>query len=130
MFCLFPLNSLLTMNNRFAAAEIDMQKKRRAKKVDLVDEIYYKKAQFAEEARLKRQELDQLKGNTTKVNCFSFGLVYMLILRLCSDDLDEESDIDLFVSQEAKTSRKRSHAMTMEDERGDSLEDINGESIR
>ena len=54
----------------------------------------------------------------------------MLILRLCSDDLDEESDIDLFVSQEAKTSRKRSHAMTMEDERGDSLEDINGESIR
>lgn len=53
----------------------------------------------------------------------------MLILRFCSDDLDEGSDVDLFVSQEAETSRKRSHAMMMEDERGD-IEDMNGESIR
>lgn len=53
------------MDNRFAAAEIDMKKKRRAKKVDLVDEIYYKKAQFAEEARLKRQELDHLASRET-----------------------------------------------------------------
>lgn len=50
----------------------------------------------------------------------------MLILRFCRDDPDEGSDVDLFVSQEAENPRKRSHAMTMEDENGDSLEEMNG----
>lgn len=79
MFSLFSLNSLLTMDNRFAAAKIDMQKKRRAKKVDLVDEINYKKAQFAEEARLKRQELDHLASR----EILPRSVVYSSALYIC-----------------------------------------------
>ena len=50
---------LLLIENSFAAVEKEYEEKVAAHKVNWVDEILYKKAQLAEDARLKRLELDK-----------------------------------------------------------------------